>query len=409
MIHVCFALFDKTGLFSKFTGTTILSMFENTASEVTVHILCNDTVTDDIKDKFFTLAERYNQIIKFYDVEKICADKIAQIIQLIPKIVNSRFTIATFYRFFVSDVLPQEIEKVIYLDSDIVVNLDINELWQYELGDKVLAVIPNAFNKGSRSNDLLCEEGIVKGNDYFNAGVLMINLKLFSHEGATLLNGTKFINENPRHSVAFDQSILNYCFSTRTLKLPVKFNRLAKWARHFKESQAEKMIYHFNSHDSIKGLGTDMSDPFNRLWMSYYIKTPWFDADSIGRLHTSFLKIRGDLKTSAMKLSALVSGKSRGFFIEAQKTERIRKLFSVRADEIIIPAKNPNSIQELIDAMKARRGSFIFFIMTRRFPIPQNFPFDRLIEEGFVEGVDFIKGWDYLNLPMDTNSLIQAM
>ena len=110
-----------------------------------------------------------------------------------------------------------------------------------------------------------------------------------------------------------------------------------------------------------------------------------------------------------MKLSALVSGKSRGFFIEAQKTERIRKLFSVRADEIIIPAKNPNSIQELIDAMKARRGSFIFFIMTRRFPIPQNFPFDRLIEEGFVEGVDFIKGWDYLNLPMDTNSLIQAM
>ncbi|MBQ4404635.1 MAG: hypothetical protein II857_09525 [Selenomonadaceae bacterium] len=29
MIHVCFGLYDKTGRYSKFTGTTICSIFEN--------------------------------------------------------------------------------------------------------------------------------------------------------------------------------------------------------------------------------------------------------------------------------------------------------------------------------------------------------------------------------------------
>ena len=58
MIHVGFSLYDKTGRYSKFTGTAILSMFENTKSEVTVHILHDNTVSADIRNKFSSLAER---------------------------------------------------------------------------------------------------------------------------------------------------------------------------------------------------------------------------------------------------------------------------------------------------------------------------------------------------------------
>ena len=110
-----------------------------------------------------------------------------------------------------------------------------------------------------------------------------------------------------------------------------------------------------------------------------------------------------------MKLSALVSGKSRGFFIEEHKTDWLKKIFSIRDDEIIVPAKNAESIQELLDTMKAVKGKFIFFIITRKFPPPQDFPFDLLTKEGFVEGVDFVKGWDYLDLPLQSYSLIYAM
>jgi len=57
MIHVCYGIYDDTGRYSKFTGMSILSMFENTRTEVTVHLLHDDTLTDDNRDKFSNFAD----------------------------------------------------------------------------------------------------------------------------------------------------------------------------------------------------------------------------------------------------------------------------------------------------------------------------------------------------------------
>lgn len=49
MIHVAYG----TGnLYAKFAGTSMLSIFENTTSDVTVHILHDNTLTNDNRDKF---------------------------------------------------------------------------------------------------------------------------------------------------------------------------------------------------------------------------------------------------------------------------------------------------------------------------------------------------------------------
>ena len=82
-------------------------------------------------------------------------------------------------------VLPQEIEKVIYLDADIVVNLDIAELWQFNLGARPLGAVPvylqdknEADGLGRVLNDFdLVRFGFVRAEDYFNSGVLVMNLK----------------------------------------------------------------------------------------------------------------------------------------------------------------------------------------------------------------------------------------
>ena len=65
MIHVCFCFRDKTGRYAKFAGTSMLSVFENTDSEVTVHILHDDTLTPDNRDKFSYLAGRFSKFVKF--------------------------------------------------------------------------------------------------------------------------------------------------------------------------------------------------------------------------------------------------------------------------------------------------------------------------------------------------------
>ena len=408
MIHVCFALYDKTGRYSKFTGTAMLSIFENTTSEVTVHILHDNTLPAENRDKFIYIAGRYGQTVKFYNVEILCADKIAELLQLIPSVKDSKYSVATFYRFLMPYVLPSGVDKCIYLDSDIIVNLDIVELWKIDLGDKVLGAIPEITNKDiSFLNYSLCVENFVAREDYFNAGVLLINLNALNSEETTLKNAIRFVSENPRHSLYFDQDILNYCFSKRYLKLPTKFNRLMKWCRVQGENYIDKKIYHYIQHTSMESFGLDMRDPFNRMWMYYFIKTPFFDTDAIGRLYMSLEQFHVNLKQLMIQLSTSLLGKTRAFFVPPGSLDAIKKIFTIRNNEEIILAENQDSLKKLLNAMKKSRGKKVFFILMNGFPL------GLLVQAGFVYGKDFVDGMQFLSevhgVPMDSHQLIKAM
>ena len=409
MIHVCFGLYDKTGRYSKFTGTAILSLFENTKSEVTVHIIHDSTVSADNRDKFTQLAERYNQRVKLYNVEELCADKVTEMKNLLTNTFKAQYSLAAIYRFFIPELFSPDIEKVIYLDSDIIVNLDIAELWQIEIDDAPLGIIPTITqNLGVDWMDFyfpMCRDKVTAFEDYFNSGVLFINLKIFRREQENILYGFKFVASHPEYEF-FDQDVLNYCFATRALKLSNKFNRYVCGARLAKESPSKK-IYHYVGQNPTWSFSLDMHDPFNRLWMSYFIKTSWFDEDSIGRLYESVQRLHVELKKTMVQLSAIMSGKERAFFVLPEDIVTIKKFFLIRPDEEIIPAENQQSLQILIDAMRFYRGKKVFFI------IVADLPFNELIKAGFVYGQDFLDGTGFFSelqgFPLDSHRLIKAM
>lgn len=419
MIHVCFGLHDKTGRYSKFVGTAMLSIFDNVHTppqlpSVTVHILHDSTLTQDNREKFIQLTKRYNQLVMFYNVTEICEEKLKEMLSLVPKLEKSRVSVGAFYKLLIPQVLPKEIEKVIYLDSDIIVNLDIHKLWQIELGDSLLGVVPkktqyaNSKMATRRMNKAyaLCRGNIVKIDDYFNSGVLIMNLNLLRNEEQNIMRGIKFRGENPKQ-VYWDQTVLNYCFSERTVKMSRDFNRNINHARRHKENPSGK-ICHYN----LNVLGLNIDDAFDRLWMSNFIRTPFFDEEAIGRLCTEFLQVRDNLEDMMAKTSAIVSGKTRAFFVKPAKIESLKNFFSIRDDELIIPAESKESLQKLIDAMKSSVGKCVFFIMTEKF-LKKDFPFEMLIKEGFVLDKDFVKGWQYLSgdygNPLNSHPFVQAM
>ena len=352
-------------------------------------------MTRDNRDKFSYLAGRYNQLVKFYNVEELCADKIAAIKQVFPNIIENRFSIAMFYRFFIPQLLPDE-DKVIYLDSDIIVNMDINELWQIELEDKSLAVVPEAetdpldYPRNSTINYLVTSN-LVGYNDYFNSGVLLMNLSSLRGQEELIIDGIKFVGEHPQ-LLYLDQEVLNYLFAKTALKMSADFNCLVRSERFVeKNPQPRKKIYHYNNSPGGQGFGMDLDDNLNRLWFKHFVKTPWFDVDAIGRLYKGVAQIHGGLKSSMVNLSAMMSGKTRAFFVAPQDVDTIKTTFSVQKNEDIILAENQDSLKKLIKAMKRSQGKKIFFIM-----IPF-FPFNVLINEGFVFGKDFLNGAEFLS------------
>ena len=405
MIHVCFSVYDETGSFSKFAGTAMLSLFENISrpfTSVTVHILHDKTLTDENRNKFSYIAGHYNQLIKFYNVEELFADKLAEMKNLFPNADKIRLNKAVFYKFLIPQTLPSDIEKIIYLESNVVVNMDIIELWNAELEDKILAVVP-AFSISADipAQDKIVADGFVKKEDYFNSSVMLMNLKLLRGAEEKILAGMKFASEHGYVNL-WDQTVLNYCFATQTLKLPTQFNQFVRYARQKKEVLADKIYYY-----TVNALQLNMNDSFNALWIKYFAKTPWFDAAVLGRLYDGFRQINNKSKKSMINLSAILSGKTRVFCSVPAYVDEVKKIFHVHDDEAVIPLENQASLQKLIEVMKQSQGKKILFV------VMQGFPFNVLTGAGLVYGKDFLNGFEFLSeeqgILMNTYPLLYAM
>lgn len=411
MIHVCFALYDKNGRYSKFTGTAMLSLFANTNAEVIAHILHDNTLTQDNLDKFSAVAKQFNQRVKFYNVETLCADGLATIKNALSENFIARYSVGAIYRFLIPKILPPNVDKIIYLDSDIIVNLNIAELWQIDLGDKPLAAAPEievdrlnySFNASTKYLHMI-KNNFVGYEDYFNSGVLVMNVNHLRGEENRILSGVKWLVENPQ-CLCFDQDILNYLYSKNYVKLNEKFDVFVGIERMMPERQnrLRDAIYHYVG----QALGIDTDDPFNRLWMKYFIQTPWFDEDSIGRLYIGSQKIQDSLRGTMIKLTAVVSGKTRGFIVSKNDVDAIKKLFAVRNDEELITVDRDTPRQIIFERMNASRGKKIFFVFV------QNFPFVNFEKLGFVYGRDFLNGLELLadaqTLAVNSHLLLNAM
>lgn len=409
MIHVCFTIYDPTGFNSKFIGTAILSIFENIlrpAPSVTVHILHDNTLTPDNRDKFNHLAGRYNQLVKFYNVEdtkKFLDDSIEEITNLFPKINKNILNKSAFYKFLIPYCLSTDLDKVIFFESKIIVNMDVTNLWN-ELGDKMLGVFPVTDTNPVKVEDYLASSVLLMNlkvlrtqKEYLNSSVLLMHLKISSTRSEMIKSGTASANERNYFNI-LEQTVWDHCFSVQTLKLSNQLNQIVELARHNNEPLSKK-VYNYAT-DALQ-LNTD--EPFNRLWSEYFMKTPWFTPEIFGRLYNGFRQIYGQLnetmKLSVRNISAIMSGKTRAFFTLPGNVEMIKKNFLVRNDEEFILAQGQDAIKNLLNAMKQAAGKKIFFIM-----LP-NFPFAILNQAGFVFGRDFLNGWELLSQPNNLPAL----
>ena len=111
----------------------------------------------------------------------------------------------TFARYFIPDFVTED--KVLYLDSDLIVTDDLTDLFELDLGENYLAATRSCFGAGLG----------------FNAGVLLINNKKWKSESIRqqLIELTEKEHENVAEG---DQSILNMLFHDSYIEINETFN-----------------------------------------------------------------------------------------------------------------------------------------------------------------------------------------
>ena len=408
MIHICYGLYDKDGHYSKFVGTSMASVFENTNSEVTVHILHDNTLNTSNRDKFVYLTGKYGQHVEFYNVETLAADRISHFRNNLPAILKSNYSIGTLYRLLIPSIVKAN-SKIIYIDADMIINRDIQDLWNIQLNGCPLAAMPE-FACGIKFfvDKYLITSGTVVGDDYINAGIMLIDLKyLREHESDIWDKGCAFVISHPECRY-FDQDILNYCFSKNYVKLTPDFNRFVDIERiYHKPCTVKPHIYHFLS----KSFNADLNDCFNQLYFSYFEKTPWFNAGAFGNAFKAFNEIQKAQQNANLNLIRLLGKRDRAFFTEHNNIPAVKALFEINDKELVIDASNTDALMKTLIALRPPAGQRkkIIFIFSGNYLAFKNF----LVSQKFVEGIDFVNAMSFvsgmLGIPMESHSIVRAM
>ncbi len=129
---------------------------------------------------------------------------------------NDRYPIEMYYRLLAPQLLPSNMEKVLYLDPDSLIINPISKLWESDLGDHLFAAAAHT-GKTKLANDVNRIRLGVE-HDYYNSGVLLINLDM----GRRIINPSQifqYIKEHRKELVLPDQDVLNAMYGDRILPL----------------------------------------------------------------------------------------------------------------------------------------------------------------------------------------------
>jgi len=240
-IQIVLGVHDKTGDYSKHAGVTISSVLRNTMADVTVHIFHDDTLTEENKFNFTSLIHAYKQIVRFHSIrwEDNIKD-IKEIERLLPDI--ERLSPGALFRLMICKVL-KNVEKAIYLDSDIICNLDIKELWNEDLQGCPIGCVLDSGVQAGHGNILFegLPDGLLNPRTYVNTGVIVFDIPRVNKKCDLLKNSLDFLHKYP-FAHGLDQAAINYLFQKDCAYLNEKYNF---FPRYYSAKNLSNLIYHF--------------------------------------------------------------------------------------------------------------------------------------------------------------------
>lgn len=195
--------------FAEIMGISMLSLFENNkdADEINVYVL-EKAISFENKEKILCEASRFCRNVIFITSDDYIDSGMKQ----------KRGSLSTFARLYLSELLPHTVNKVLYLDCDVLVLGSLSDLYNTDISVSYFAGVCDCVSPLHKK-----AIGLQKEENYYNAGVLLINLGLWRD----CLAVEKFKDFSLRYNgnVPYaDQGIINGVMSVKGIRLPLIYN-----------------------------------------------------------------------------------------------------------------------------------------------------------------------------------------
>lgn len=211
--------------FAPYLSVLIYSVLECSKEENNYDmVILHRNITEENQKKISQMAqERENVCIRFCDL--------SDYVKGIPFKVHHHFSVETFYRYFILEAM-QAYQKVLYLDSDMVVRRDVAELYRENIDGYMLAAAKDVDVIGSVKSDEKSRRyvkeslKIEKALEYFQAGVLLLNLQEMRKRTSCKELVEKTLEQKWN---MVDQDVLNIICQGKVKFLNQKWNVLMNW------------------------------------------------------------------------------------------------------------------------------------------------------------------------------------
>ena len=187
-----------------------------------------------------------------------------------------------WYRILLPELLPG-VERVLYLDCDVLVLTSISPLWALDLTDSYLAAVTNVPEQHMLGHAR--ELGLAGPERYFNSGVLLMNLELMRRDGCAAALRECALDRSG-HLLWPDQDALNLVLGERRHALHPRWNlmnsiRSFPWSADLfapgavAEAIRDPAIIHFEGPRQNKPWHVLCDHPYRDAYLAHRRQTPW--------------------------------------------------------------------------------------------------------------------------------------
>ena len=191
-------------------GISAISLFENNKNieELKVYLL-GENISCENKNELKKIGDKYGREIEVIDVPEL---------NIPTCLVSERWPLSAFTRLFSGQILPGDVDRILYLDCDTIILRDISELDKVQFNGSIVMGVKDCISATYKKN-----VGLDKNSPYINAGVILFDINALKNVAINEKIET-YMNKYVQFINYADQDILNGVFKGYIGELDPKFD-----------------------------------------------------------------------------------------------------------------------------------------------------------------------------------------
>lgn len=278
--------YHSSDTFSSVLAVSMASIMENNKAfeDITFYVL-EKHISEENKTKLCHMVAEYGRKLVFIPMPNMQDEFNLPIAQ-----VRAKWILDSYCRLFFGSILPNNVERVLYLDCDTLCNDSLDELWNMDLNNNYCAAVTDAL--GEKYYQLF---EMNKTSRYCNSGMVLFDLKKWREDNIEN-EIAQYVRNHNGYVFFMEQSVMNIILQDRILILHPRYNVYTlisalkyhdlKTLRHcnrfytdteYNEAKEKPCIIHLTNLFLIKGRPwvEDCKHPFKDLFLHYRQLTPW--------------------------------------------------------------------------------------------------------------------------------------